>query len=189
MAYTPNWLDRLRIERVVWTLDTLLTIVPGKRRRAIRRETRANLRAASADVGTAEAIRRLGDLRPLAVEYTGAHYGEQRRRPSLWGALIWSQLAALALVVVTVTGLESFLDGVEAAGSVRGTHDWTTLSPVVSGHAEYDASGRLSGFGFEISVVFLLVYVLVALVVGGRLWRLVLWRPARISRASDESRG
>ena len=184
MAYTPNWLDRLRIERVVWTLDTLLTILPGPRRRAIRGEMRANLRAASAEVGTAEAIRRLGDLRRLAIEYTEAHYGEQRPRPNLRGLLVWSQLAALALVVVVFVGLESFIDGVEAAGAAPGIHEWTTLSPFVWGEVEYDAAGRFRGFEFGTSVVFLLVYVLAAVVLGGRLWRLVLWRPRQRQRAS-----
>jgi hypothetical protein len=182
MAYTPSWFDRLRIERVVWTLDTLLTLMPGRRRRAIRREMRANLRAASAELGTTEAIRRLGDLRPLAIEYTEAHYGEQRPRPNLRGLLIWSPLAALALVVVILTGLESFMDGVEAAGVAPGIHEWTTLSPFVWGEVEYDASGRFRGVEFRISVAFLLAYVLVAVVLGGRLWRLVLWR--RSQRAS-----
>jgi len=183
MTHPPTWLDRLRIERAVWTLDTMLTIVPGRRRRAIRREMRANLTAASAEVSTVEAIGRLGDLRLLAIEYADAHYGEQRPRPNLRGLLVWSPLAGVALVVVMFAGLESFMDGVEATGAAPGIHEWKTLSPFVWGEVEYDASGRFGGFEFHLSVMFLLVYSLVVAVLGGRLWRLVLWRPRRSQRA------
>ena len=67
--------DRARIERAVWTLDSYLRNLPRKSRIAKRRELRVNLRAASADVGAQEALRRLGNLRTMAAEYVVAEYG------------------------------------------------------------------------------------------------------------------
>ena len=48
-------------------LDYHLSDLPGLRRRQIRREIRADLRAAAADVGTRPAIANLGHPRVLAA--------------------------------------------------------------------------------------------------------------------------
>src|ERR1017187_10833038 len=75
MTETLNWTDRMRVERAVWTLDTYLQNLPRKSRLSKRRELRVNLRAASADVGAHEALRRLGNIRTMAAEYVVAEYG------------------------------------------------------------------------------------------------------------------
>ncbi len=54
-----TWIDRLRIERVVWALDQQLYDLPRASRIAKRREVRENLFAAAHDIGTTEALRRL----------------------------------------------------------------------------------------------------------------------------------
>jgi hypothetical protein len=68
--------ERARIEgtllRMTWKLRA--TTSP-RRRRQIRRELRAHLLAASGDVGSEEAVRRLGDLEALAEEYAEAERG------------------------------------------------------------------------------------------------------------------
>ena len=52
MARPFTWFDRLRIERVVWTLDQRLYDLPRAVRIAHRRELRENLLTAARDVGT-----------------------------------------------------------------------------------------------------------------------------------------
>lgn len=60
----------LKTELVLWRLDRRLRRdVSFGRRRAIRRELRANLRDTTRDVGEREALRRLGGLDELTVEY------------------------------------------------------------------------------------------------------------------------
>ena len=52
MTHDVNLIDRLRIERVVWTLDQRLYDLPRSSRIAKRREVRQNVLAAAHDVGT-----------------------------------------------------------------------------------------------------------------------------------------
>src|SRR5476649_318974 len=85
MSETLIWTDRLSIERRVWTLNTYLQTLPRRSQLAKRRELRVNLRAASADVGTKEALRRLGNVRTMAADYINAEYGGPR--PSWWAAI------------------------------------------------------------------------------------------------------
>jgi len=75
MSGTLIWTDRLRIERAVWTLNSYLQTLPWRSQVSKRRELRVNLRAASADVGTKEALRRLGNVRTMAADYIIAEYG------------------------------------------------------------------------------------------------------------------
>ena len=78
MSETLIWTDRLRIERRVWTLNTYLQTLPRRSQLAKRRELRVNLRAAAADVGTKEALRRLGNVRTIAADYISAEYDGPR---------------------------------------------------------------------------------------------------------------
>lgn len=64
MAHDLNHLDRVRIERVVWTLDQRLYDLPRKIRIAHRRELRDNLTAAARVVGVSAALRDIGDADP-----------------------------------------------------------------------------------------------------------------------------
>ncbi len=52
MSDALTWMDRLRIERVVWALDQRLYDLPRRSRIAKRREVRQNLLTAAQDIGT-----------------------------------------------------------------------------------------------------------------------------------------
>jgi len=70
MSGTLIWTDRLRIERACVDFHTatcrLCQCVPRPRSAASCEST---LRAASADVGTKEALRRLGNVRTMAADH------------------------------------------------------------------------------------------------------------------------
>lgn len=70
--------DTVRIETALMIYGFWMDLrgTPGPRRRELRRELRANLRDAAAEVGTGTALDRLGGTRRLAAEIDldpGAH--------------------------------------------------------------------------------------------------------------------
>ncbi len=87
MTYSVTWIDRIRIERLAWALDQRIYDLPWRSRIAMRREVRDNFRTAARDVGTTEALRRLGSSHQLAQQYLAAEFGD-RPRPSLVVAFI-----------------------------------------------------------------------------------------------------
>jgi hypothetical protein len=95
----------VRTELLIRRLDRRLRRdVPYRRRRAIRRDVRANLRAATQEHGEREAIRRLGDLDELAADYrAAAGRGELPFRPdSGTRAAVWTTVALLILDLVRI---------------------------------------------------------------------------------------
>ncbi|WP_018503646.1 hypothetical protein [Parafrankia discariae] len=173
MATSRRTLDRLHIERAVWTMDARLQDLPRRSRIARRRELRDNLRAAAEDVGGRQAVRQLGDLRVLAAGYLTAEYGELSRRPS-WAA------AALALLLVdaVMTVLEhvartAFDAGITAtAPRISGTFHWTGVPYLISDETFTYLNGTYTSVGGAWTP---LVYVLMfaGAFVGGRMWRLI----------------
>lgn len=97
MTYGLTWIDRLRVERVVWALDQRLYDIPRISRIAHRREVRQNLLTAAQDVGTTAALRNIGPSAQLAAAYLAAEFGD-RPRHSWIAALLW---AATSMLVVT----------------------------------------------------------------------------------------
>lgn len=87
MPHSISWLDRLRIERLVWTLDQQLYDLPRASRIVKRREVRDNLLVAAVDIGTSNAIRRLGGSRRLADQFLTAELGDGPRYS--WVAAAW----------------------------------------------------------------------------------------------------
>lgn len=170
---TLTWLDRLRIERAVWSLDTRVAALPGRSRRTIRREIRANLRAASVDVGTSRAVAHLGDLRRLANGYLDAEYGDGRPRVRYLKAFFWTMAAELLVIVAMFAGHDSFLAGLEAGRvSPDGVYAWQQLDWLgITGDVTY-RQGELDSFGFSLST-WTLLYLFAAFALGGRLWRLL----------------
>ena len=75
MPHTVTWIDRLRIERVVWTLDQRLYDLPRRTRIETRREVRQNLLTGARDVGTTQALQNLGGSAELR---TGIPLGRVR---------------------------------------------------------------------------------------------------------------
>src|ERR1035441_5395403 len=113
MTETLNWTDRFRVERTVWTLDRYLRNLPRKSRIAKRHELRVNLRAAFADVGANEALRRLGNVRTIAAEYVVAEYGGPG--PDYFVAT-WVMLPAFAFVFwLSNARIDAFRSGAIAA--------------------------------------------------------------------------
>jgi hypothetical protein len=72
MPRSVSWIDRMRIERLVWALDQRLYDLPYRSRIAHRREVRQNLLAATRDV------------RPVARSH-------DPRRPALAPAAVMGQ--------------------------------------------------------------------------------------------------
>jgi hypothetical protein len=72
MPNQVTWLDRARIERVVWSLDQRLYDLPRASRIAIRREVRQNLLSAAREVGAGAALKQLGGTAELASGYLTA---------------------------------------------------------------------------------------------------------------------
>jgi hypothetical protein len=176
-----SWFDRVRIERVLWTLDTYLQSLPAKARRGIRREMRANLRAAAAQSGAKEAVRGLGSLRQLAIGYLEAAY-DDGPRPRLLRAFGWTLLAELVVLTIVFAAHSGFVDGIEA-GAARpdGTFVWDTWSVVgVEGEVTF-ADGRRDAEGISFTPLVLVLPLLVFLV-SARIWRLP--RSVRRSRGA-----
>jgi hypothetical protein len=95
----------VKTELLIRRLDRRLRRdVPYRRRRAIRRDVRANLRAAAQEHGEREAIRRLGDPDELAADYrAAAGRGETPFRPDGGTrAAVWTTLALLAADLVRI---------------------------------------------------------------------------------------
>src|SRR5262245_21262222 len=95
----------VRTELLLRRLDRRLRgDVAFARRRAIRRELRANLAEATQRVGEREAIRQLGDLDEIAADYrTAAGRGEMPFRPdSGLRAVLWTTLALMAFTLIRI---------------------------------------------------------------------------------------
>ena len=175
MPHTVTWIDRLRIERVVWALDQRLYDLPRRSRIAKRREVRQNLLTAAMDIGIADALRNLGDSRRLAAAYRAAEFGDEAR-PA------WITAALFLLTGVLVSNLflgevaSAFGDGITAANPhatgtftsgihyLQDTVTWTFLD------------GKGSSVGGSWTPLAWGIWI-VATVLVGRLWRVTsMWR-------------
>jgi hypothetical protein len=186
MTSNLSLIDRLRIERTVWTLDTFIADLPQRSRVSKRREMRANLRAATADVGVTEATRRLGPLRPLAAEYLAAEYGEGRPHPRWVAAIFWSVLVNFALLGLTNIANNAFVSGVVAANPhATGTFHWQGFKLLGLGGDFTFVDGTNTAIGGYFGAPFQ-IWVILAFILGGRLWRLLPpWRTRRPVTAPD----
>ena len=179
MPHTVTWFDRLRIERVVWTLDQRLYDLPRRTRIETRREVRQNLLSGARDVGTAQALKNLGGSAELAQEYLSAAFGSGPRHS--WMA------AALFLVTVPFLATSVFADAANAFGSgitaadphATGTYTWSGISHVQStvSYTFIDGQGTWTGGAFT---PFFYILWIVGTILVGRLWRaLPAWRRRR----------
>ena len=110
MAHRPTWIDRLRIERVVWMLDQRLYGIPRESRIAHRREVRQNLLSAAQDIGTTAAVRNIGSSAQLADAYLAAEFGD-RPRHSWIAALLWAATSMLVVTAVLADAANGFAAG------------------------------------------------------------------------------
>ncbi|OIJ65391.1 hypothetical protein [Streptomyces mangrovisoli] len=170
MPHTVTLFDRLRIERLVWSLDQRLYDLPSRNRVARRREVRANLLEAAAEVGAAQAVRRLGSSRALADEYLAAELGEGPRH---------SWIAAAVFLLTVPLLLNYFLGEAENAYqqalTATGAHSdatftWSGVAWLQSSVTFVFHQGHASRSGGAWTP---LVYVLLfaGAVLCGRLWR------------------
>jgi hypothetical protein len=114
MTHSVNTFDRLRIERLVWSLDQQLYDLPRGSRVAHRREVRANLLTAASDVGVSEALRRVGTSRSLASQFLSAELGDGPRH-SWVAAAYFAALVPLALMALLAEAANAYREAVTAA--------------------------------------------------------------------------
>lgn len=170
MPTDVNLLDRLRIERVVWSLDQRLYELPRSTRVARRRELRSNLLDAARDADTTTALRDVGDSGTLAAQYLDAELGPGPRHSwmAAGGFLLTS---ALVLTSLFFDAADAFGDGVLAGNpSATGTFTWPGIPHLQSAvtYTVSDGSHTLVGGAFTP-----LTYALLAIgtITVGRLWR------------------
>ncbi len=187
MAHPVTWLDRLRIERVVWTLDQRLYDLPRKVRIATRREVRDNLLTAAADMGTGPALARLGNSHQLATEYLSAHFGDEPR-PSWWAAAAFLLTAQLFFTEWLREAAVAFGDGLTAADPhVTGTFTWGGLDFVQSTVTYTYADGQGTFVGGAWTPLAWALWIIATILVG-RLWRAPLaWRRRRAAARAAET--
>ena len=182
MSHTMTWIDRLRIERVVWSLDQRLYELPRRSRIAKRREVRENLRAAASDIGTDAALARLGNSYALAAEYLSAELGDGPRVS--WIAVIFMPVGHLLATSVLSEAAHAFGHGVAAGDPhATGTFTWPGIIYLQSKvtytftNGSYDLVG---GAWTPLAYAFWIA----AIVLVGRLWRAIpMWRRWRSARA------
>jgi hypothetical protein len=175
--------DRLRIERAVRRFDTLLYDLPTRVRKAAREELRANLLAASGEHGAAAAVRQLGDLRELAEGYLDAEYGSAKR-PQWRKGVFWAVAVEVLIVVPSVVGFVSFMDGAGAAAST-GTYHWGGWLGFWGPTGDVTLeNGEFREFVFEAPFSFFF-FPAFAFLIGSRVWRSLppWWRHRRTHRA------
>ena len=173
MTPTLTTIDRLRIEYAVWRLDGLLYDLRRSSRVAKRREVRANLHAAAADVGTTEALRRLGGVRQLAAEYLAADYGDWGQRPTWTTGVVCIIVVQLGSYALIEAGRSAFTAGVLAADPhPQGTYHWAGI-PYLSADATLSVAGATHTWVGGAFTPLVYLAVLAAFTVGARLWRLL----------------
>lgn len=179
MAHPVTWTDRLRIERAVWTLDQRLYDLPRRSRIAKRREVRENLLTAAHDVGTADALRNLGDSRQLAAEYRSAEYGDEAR-PHWMAAAIFLLTGQLVLTSFLSEAASAFGDGITAASPhATGTFTWPGIRYLQDTVTYTFVNGEGSSVGGAWTPLAWIIWI-VATVLVGRLWRAVsIWHRRR----------
>ena len=179
MQHTVTWLDRLRIERVVWTLDQRLYDLPRRTRVETRREVRQNLLTGARDVGTTQALRNLGGSAELAQEYLSAAFGSRSRHSWTAAGVFFVTVPFLALPVFSGAA-NAFASGITAADpTATGTYTWDGISHLQSTVTYTFTDGHGTSTGGAFTPLFYVLWIVGTILVG-RLWRaLPLWRRHR----------
>jgi hypothetical protein len=168
----------LAIEGTVWRLDRRLRRdVPFSARRAIRRDVRANLRAAAQEMGEEEALRRFGDVTAVAEEYRAAAARPDAVRFDR--GLIAAGYTLLALLLLAVVRVPTF-GMVTTFDAFTNEQEW---------HLQLWRLGEFSGdiatrtlFEATVYSYSLVLFPLLAFLVWSRAWRLA--RTQRHARPS-----
>jgi hypothetical protein len=172
MARRIGWIGLLRIERFVWALDQQLYDLPSDSRIAKRREVRDNLLAAAREVGTTEALRRLGGSRRLALEYLSAELGD-RPRPSWFTAVGFGGLFPLIVLAVLDEAADAFRRGILAADPhATGSYSWAGVGWLQREATFTFTDGQATQVGGYPTIFAGAIWVL-GIVLAGRLWRML----------------
>jgi hypothetical protein len=176
-------IDRLRIERVVWSLDQQLYDLPRRSRIEKRREVRANLLSAAQDVGTRTALRQLGSSRQLAADYLNAELGTGPRA-SWMAAGLFLFTGLLVFTEVLSEAALAFGKGITAADpAATGTFTWGGIGYLQDTVTYTFVDGRGSSVGGAWTPLAWALWLVAAILVG-RLWRLLpRWRARRSAEA------
>lgn len=185
MAQHITWIDRLRVERVVWALDQQLYDLPRASRIAKRREVRENLFAAAHDIGTTEALRRLGGSRELANEYLTAEFAS-RPRHSWVAAAYFAGAVPLVLTALLTEAANAYRDGIVAANpNATGTYAWHGISYLQHSVTYTFTNGSGSSVGGAwVTKTLPWILLIGGTILVGRLWRLL---PSRCNRRPTAS--
>ena len=176
MSHTVTWIDRLRIERAVWSLDQRLYDLPRKSRIAKRREVRENLLTAAHDIGTRTALSHLGDSRQLAAEYLSAEFGNEAR-PAWIAAATFFLTGQLVFTSLLSEAASAFGDGITAADpNATGTFTWSGIGYLQDTVTYTYVNGTGDSVGGAWTPLAWTLWI-VATVLVGRLWRVAsVWR-------------
>jgi hypothetical protein len=179
MPHDVNLVDRLRIEGVVWSLDQRLYDLPRKTRIERRRELRTNLIAAAHDVGTASALRDVGNSSTLAAEYLDAELGPGPRH-SWTAAGVFLFTTVLLLTSVLFDAADAFGDGILAGNpDADGTFTWPGIGYLQT-EVTYTVSGGEQSFVGGAFTPLTYALLIAGTILVGRLWRaLPMWRRRR----------
>jgi hypothetical protein len=171
MSHSLHLLDRIRIEWAVWSLDQRLYELPRRSRIGKRRELRANLKSAADDIGTSEALRRLGDSHRLAEGYLTAELGDAPR-PSWLAAGVFLMGFPLVFMSIITDAALAFGDGIKAANpNATGTFTWSGIGYLQSEVTYRFANGDSDYVGGAMTPLCWLLLI-VATILVGRLWRI-----------------
>jgi hypothetical protein len=178
MSHAVTVIDRLRIERAVWALDQRLYDLPRKSRVAKRREVRENLLTAAHDIGTSDALSRLGNSRQLAAGYLSAEFGEGPR-PYWVAAATFAVTAQLLFTWLLSQATSTFGAGITAANPhATGTFTWSGIRYLQDTVTYTFANGNGHSVGGAWTPLAWATWI-VATVLVGRLWRVVSIRRRR----------
>lgn len=172
MTESLTWIDRLRIERVVWSLDQRLYDLPRKVRIAHRREVRENLQTAARDIGVGPALARLGNSADLAKEYLNAELGT-RPRASWMAAVLFFLTAQLVFTSWLFEAAAAYGDGIAAGNpTATGSFTWEGFAHMQTEVTYTFTDGSYTFVGGAWSPLAYLVWIIATILVG-RLWRAI----------------
>jgi hypothetical protein len=170
----------LAVDWTVWRINRRLRRdVPVSARRAIRRDVRANLHAAAHELGTAEALRRFGDVTKVADEYRAAAARPDAVRVDR--GLRAAAFTLVALLVLTVVRVPTFAM-VTTFDAFTNEQEW---------HSQLWRLGEFSGdigtrtlFEATVYSYSFILFPLLAFLLWSRSWRYLTPKPhARSSRS------
>jgi len=172
-----NVLDRARIAGATLSYDLWLDFagVPGRKRRDLRRELRANLGDATALVGSRNAIRGLGSTRQMAA---AASVPDPTRPRWTVGFAVGISLLGLSLIAELLAAL-SWLDGAMAAAPDSRVAGAMTFFPGSS----LTYSPTADGFSLSIGSGWVCLLVgLIAFLLAAQPWRLLMHHASSTTR-------